>query len=69
MHKQNAKLERDKGLNNLVLDLLSDHTKLFKQFSDSPNFKRWLTDMVFDATSLARPIRPGGASTGNASAT
>lgn len=40
MHKQKAKLKHDKGLNILVLDLLSDHTKLFKQLSDSPNFKR-----------------------------
>jgi type I restriction enzyme R subunit len=48
--KQNAKLEHDKALNRVVLELLSDHTELFKQFSDNPNFKRWLTDMVFDAT-------------------
>ncbi len=48
--KQNAKLEHDKALNRVVLELLSDHTELFKQFSDNPNFKRWLTDMVFDST-------------------
>lgn len=48
--KQNAKLEHDKALNRVVLELLSDHTELFKQFSDNPNFKRWLTDMVFDTT-------------------
>ena len=48
--KQNAKLEHDKALNRVVLELLSDHTELFKQFSDNPSFKRWLTDMVFDAT-------------------
>ena len=48
--KQNAKLEHDKALNRVVLELLSDHTELFKQFSDNPNFKRWLTDTVFDAT-------------------
>ncbi|MBU0589175.1 MAG: type I restriction endonuclease subunit R [Gammaproteobacteria bacterium] len=65
--KQNAKMEHDKALNRVVLDLLSDHTELFKQFSDNPNFKRWLTDSVFDATYLAKPPRPGGASTGNAS--
>lgn len=52
--RQNAKLEHDKALNRVVLELLSDHTELFKQFSDNPNFKRWLTDMVFDAT-----YRPG----------
>lgn len=48
--KQNAKLEHDRALNRVVLELLSDHTELFKQFSDNPNFKRWLTDTVFDAT-------------------
>jgi type I restriction enzyme R subunit len=48
--KQNAKLEHDKALNRVVLGLLADHTELFKQFSDNPNFKRWLTDMVFDTT-------------------
>jgi type I restriction enzyme R subunit len=48
--KQNAKLEHDKALNRVVLELLADHTELFKQFSDNPNFKRWLTDTVFDST-------------------
>lgn len=48
--RQNAKLEHDKALNRVVLELLADHTELFKQFSDNPNFKRWLTDVVFDAT-------------------
>lgn len=50
--KQNAKLEHDKALNRVVLELLADHTELFKQFSDNPNFKRWLTDTVFDSTYL-----------------
>ena len=48
--KQNAKIEHDKALNRVVLELLSDHTELFKQYSDNPNFKRWLKDMVFDST-------------------
>ncbi len=48
--KQNAKLEHDKALHRVVLELLADHTELFKQFSDNSNFKRWLTDMVFDVT-------------------
>lgn len=52
--KQNARLEHDKALNRVVLELLDDHTELFKQFSDNPNFKRWLADMVFDST-----YRPG----------
>jgi type I restriction enzyme R subunit len=30
--------------------LLSDHTELFKQFSDNAAFKKWLTDTIFAAT-------------------
>ncbi|WP_417067952.1 type I restriction endonuclease subunit R [Niveibacterium terrae] len=56
--KQNAKLEHDKALNRVVLELLSDHTELFKQFSDNPSFKRWLTDMVFDSTYHPGAIPP-----------
>jgi type I restriction enzyme M protein len=56
--KQNAKLEHDKALNRVVLELLSDHTELFKQFSDNANFKRWLTDMVFDSTYHPRTASP-----------
>ncbi|NTV48115.1 MAG: type I restriction endonuclease subunit R [Geobacteraceae bacterium] len=52
--RQNARLEHDKALNRVILELLSDHTELFKQFSDNPGFKRWLTDTVFDTT-----YRPG----------
>lgn len=57
--KQGAKLEHDRALNRVVLELLADHTELFKQFSDNPNFKRWLTDTVFDATYLTTP-KPSG---------
>ncbi len=48
--RQNARLEHDKALNRVVLELLDDHTELFKQFSDNANFKRWLADMIFDST-------------------
>lgn len=42
----------------MVLELLSDHTELFKQFSDNPNFKRWLTDIVFDTTYQPGTLSP-----------
>jgi type I restriction enzyme, R subunit len=42
----------------VVLELISDHTELFKQFSDNPSFKRWLTDMVFDSTYHPIPAAP-----------
>jgi type I restriction enzyme R subunit len=53
--RQNARLEHDRALHRVVLELLDDHTELFKQFSDNPDFKRWLADMVFDVT-----YHPGG---------
>ncbi len=48
--RQNARVEHDKALGRVILDLLSDHTELFKQFSDNPSFKRWLADSIFDVT-------------------
>ncbi len=54
--KQNARLEHDKALNRVVLELLDDHTELFKQFSGNPNFKRWLSDKVFDSTYRSNPV-------------
>jgi type I restriction enzyme R subunit len=48
--KQNARLEHDKALQRAILEMLSDHTELFKQFSDNPSFKRWLADSIFDLT-------------------
>ena len=48
--KQNARIEHDRALGRAVIDLLSDHTELFKQFSDNPSFKKWLSETVFNAT-------------------
>ena len=48
--KQNARIEHDKALELAVIDLLSDHTELFKQFSDNPSFKKWLSETIFAAT-------------------
>lgn len=48
--KQNARIEHDKALGRVILALMRDDTELFKQFSDNPSFKRWLSDMVFAET-------------------
>jgi type I restriction enzyme R subunit len=48
--KQNARIEHDKALQRVLVGLLSDHTELFKQFSDNPSFRKWLTDSVFTLT-------------------
>ncbi len=48
--RQNARIEHDKALQRVVVDLLADHAELFKQFSDNPAFKKWLADSNFAAT-------------------
>jgi type I restriction enzyme R subunit len=46
----NARIEHDKALAKVMLQLMTDQTQLFKQFSDNPDFKRWLTDTNFRTT-------------------
>jgi type I restriction enzyme R subunit len=48
--KQNARIEHDRALQRVIIELLTDHTELFKQFSDNPSFKKWLGDSIFAAT-------------------
>jgi type I restriction enzyme R subunit len=48
--KANARIEHDKALGRVMTALLRDDTELFKQFSDNPSFKRWLTDTIFTFT-------------------
>ena len=48
--KQNARIEHDRALQRVVTDLLTDHTELFKQFSDNPSFRKWLGETIFSAT-------------------
>ncbi|MBN2642091.1 MAG: type I restriction endonuclease subunit R [Victivallales bacterium] len=48
--KQNARIEHDKALSRVMVELIADHTELFKQFSDNPSFKKWLGDTIFGAT-------------------
>lgn len=48
--KQNARIAHDRALQKVMVDLLMDHTELFKQFSDNPSFKKWLSDTNFGLT-------------------
>ena len=48
--RQNARLESDRALKDVMLDILSDNMELFKQFNDDPQFNKWLSDMVFNLT-------------------
>jgi len=48
--RQNARIEHDKALQRVMNAVLKDDTELFKQFSDNPDFKRWLKETVFNLT-------------------
>ncbi len=48
--KQNARIESDRVLSNVMFNLMSDDMELYKQFTDNPAFKKWLSDMVFRVT-------------------
>ena len=48
--KAAARLEHDRALQRVVISMLSDHTELFKQYSDNPSFKKWLSDTIFSVT-------------------
>jgi type I restriction enzyme R subunit len=50
--RQNARIEHDKALQRVIVELLADHAELFKQFSDNPAFKKWLGDSNFMTTYL-----------------
>jgi len=39
-----------KALLRVITAMFSDHTELFKQFSDNPSFRKWLQDSVFADT-------------------
>ena len=48
--KQNARIEHDVVLQRVLVEFLSDHTELYKQFSENPAFKKWLADTIFQVT-------------------
>jgi type I restriction enzyme R subunit len=56
--RQNARIEHDRALGKVITGLMKDDTELFKQFSDNPEFKRWLADTVFTATYDRPPASP-----------
>jgi type I restriction enzyme R subunit len=47
---QNARIEHDKALERVIVDMLTDHTELFKQFMDNQSFRKWLADTIFTET-------------------
>ena len=48
--KENARIEHNKALQNAIRDLSSDHNELLKKFYDDPDFRRWISEVVFSVT-------------------
>lgn len=48
--RQNARMESERALQQVIFSIMADNMELFKQFQDNPSFKKWLADMVFNLT-------------------
>ena len=48
--EQNARMESERALQQVIFSVMADNMELFKQFQDNPSFKKWLSDMVFNMT-------------------
>lgn len=48
--RQNARLESNHVLSAVMLKIMADNIKIYKQYSDNADFKKWFSDMVFNLT-------------------
>lgn len=48
--KENARIEHDRVLQNIILNLSSDHNELLKKYYDDPDFHRWISESIFSVT-------------------
>jgi len=57
--KGNARIEHDRALQRVIVEMLTDHTELFKQFSDNPGLKNGLAIRSFlrRTSNLSTPTR------------
>jgi type I restriction enzyme R subunit len=46
-----ARIEHDKALARVMLELLKDDTEVYKQFAQNDSFRRYITDMVYQIAS------------------
>ena len=50
---QNARIEHDAALMRLVTAMLRCNTELYRQYTENPEFKAWLSSKIFEATYAA----------------
>ncbi len=48
--RQNARIEHNKALQQILLAYLKDHTQLYGQYSDNLSFQKWLQETMFGVT-------------------
>ena len=48
---ENARIEFDRVLRQVMMAIMKDDTQLFKQFQDNEGFQRWVTDSVYELAS------------------
>ena len=48
--KQEARTESDRVLQKIIFSIMADNMELFKQYTDNQDFRKWLSDLVFNLT-------------------
>jgi type I restriction enzyme R subunit len=48
--RQNARVEHDRVLRQVIAGSVADHSELYSKFEGEPSFKQWLGDRIFDMT-------------------
>ncbi|MDO5144329.1 MAG: type I restriction endonuclease [bacterium] len=58
--KQEARTESDRVLQKVIFSIMADNMELFKLFTDDQDFKKWLSDLVFNLTynKNGKPYQP-----------
>ena len=58
--KQEARTESDRVLQKVIFSIMADNMELFKQYTDNQDFKKWLSDLVFNLTynKNGKPYQP-----------
>lgn len=63
--EQNARMESERALQQVIFAIMADNMELFKQFQDNPSFKKWLSDLVFNMTYEPQDKKQGAKKTIN----
>lgn len=58
--KQEARTESNRVLQKVIFSIMADNMELFKQYTDNQDFKKWLSDLVFNLTynKNGKPYQP-----------